>query len=90
MLSVVYDYGQIESKRINPALQTQGKIERYLRNMKNIVKLENYYYPEELKGVIDKFVNYYNHKRYRKSFDNVTPADVCYGINSIKFPGIIK
>ncbi len=28
--------------------QTQGKIERYHRTMKNVVKLENYYFPWEL------------------------------------------
>jgi hypothetical protein len=28
--------------------QTQGKIERYHRTMKNVVKLDNYYAPEEL------------------------------------------
>ena len=27
---------------------TQGKIERYHRSMKNIVKLQNYYFPWEL------------------------------------------
>jgi len=30
--------------------QTQGKIERYHRTMKNIVKLENYFFPEVLKN----------------------------------------
>jgi hypothetical protein len=27
---------------------TQGKIERYHRSMKNVVKLEHYYYPWQL------------------------------------------
>ena len=31
---------------------TQGKIERYHRSMKNVVKLENYYYPWELEQAI--------------------------------------
>ena len=31
---------------------TQGKIERYHRSMKNVVKLENYYYPWELEKAI--------------------------------------
>jgi putative transposase len=59
--------------------QTQGKIERYHRSMKNIVNLDNYYCPDELIEAIDKFVNYYNHKRYHESLDNVTPADVYFG-----------
>jgi putative transposase len=59
--------------------QTQGKIERYHRSMKNIVKLNHYYCPEELNEALKKFVNYYNHERYHESLDNVTPADVYYG-----------
>ena len=58
---------------------TQGKIERWHRTMKNVVKLENYYSPEELKVAIDRFVNYYNHERYHESLDNMTPVDVYYG-----------
>jgi len=59
--------------------QTQGKIERYHRSMKNIVKLNHYYCPEELNEALDQFVNYYNHQRYHESLDNVTPADVYFG-----------
>lgn len=59
--------------------QTQGKIERYHRSMKNVVKLDNYFHPEELKESIAEFVEYYNHQRYHESLDNVTPADVYYG-----------
>ena len=59
--------------------QTQGKIERYHRSMKNVVKLENYYYPWELEKAIKQFVDYYNHQRYHESLDNVTPADMFYG-----------
>ncbi len=47
--------------------------------MKNIVNLDNYYCPDELIEAIDKFVNYYNHKRYHESLDNVTAADVYFG-----------
>jgi len=42
--------------------QTQGKIERYHRSMKNVVKLENYYYPWDLEKAIGQFVDYYNHQ----------------------------
>ncbi len=59
--------------------QTQGKIERYHRTMKNVVKLQNYYQPEILEREIARFVDYYNNKRVHESLDNVTPADVYYG-----------
>ena len=59
--------------------QTQGKIERYHRSMKNVVKLDNYFHPDELKEAIREFVDYYNNQRYHESLDNVTPADVYYG-----------
>ena len=55
---------------------TQGKIERYHRSMKNVVKLENYYYPWELEKAIATWVDQYNHERNHESLDNVTPADV--------------
>lgn len=59
--------------------QTQGKIERYHRTMKNVIKLENYYFPNELKRKIQEFVNYYNNERYHESLNNLTPADVYFG-----------
>jgi len=58
---------------------TQGKIERYHRSMKNILLLDNYYCPEDLKAEIARFVDHYNHRRYHESLDNVTPADVYHG-----------
>ena len=59
--------------------QTQGKIERYHRSMKNVIKLEHYYCPEELKAALEQYVAYYNYERYHESLDNVTPADVYWG-----------
>jgi transposase InsO family protein len=59
--------------------QTQGKIERYHRSMKNVVKLDNYYCPEELENALASFVRYYNQERYHESLGNVTPSDVYYG-----------
>lgn len=59
--------------------QTQGKIERYHRTMKNIVKLDNYYYPDDLRASLEAFVNYYNNERYHESLDNLTPSDVYFG-----------
>ncbi len=58
---------------------TQGKIERYHRSMKNVVKLEHYYFPWELEKAITEWVEHYNHERYHESLDNVTPADVYRG-----------
>jgi transposase InsO family protein/transposase-like protein len=59
--------------------QTQGKIERWHRSMKNQILLNNYYLPSELKEHLQQFINYYNHERYHESLDNLTPADVYYG-----------
>ena len=58
---------------------TQGKIERYHRSMKNVVKLEHYYFPGEPKEALRDFVAYYNNERYHEALDNVTPADVYFG-----------
>jgi putative transposase len=58
---------------------TQGKIERYHRSMKNIVKLEHYRNPWELERAVARCVADYNHRRYHESLDNVTPADVYHG-----------
>jgi transposase InsO family protein len=58
---------------------TQGKIERYHRTMKNIIKLQHYYLPWDLEREINSFVQYYNHERVHESLDNMTPADVYHG-----------
>jgi len=63
--------------------QTQGKIERYHRTMKNVVKLNNYYFPGDLVQQLEQFVDYYNNRRYHESLENVTPADVYYNRKSI-------
>ena len=59
--------------------QTQGKIERYHRSMKSIVKLNTFFFPWELEQAIADFVAYYNTVRYHESLDNLTPADVYFG-----------
>ena len=59
--------------------QTQGKIERWHRSLKNQILLENYYLPGDLEQRIGEFVDYYNHERYHESLNNLTPADMYYG-----------
>ena len=68
---------QVHGKPIHP--QTQGKIERYHRTIKNVVKLNHFYHPEELIEALKKFVENYNNKRYHESLENLTPADVYFG-----------
>ena len=58
--------------------QTQGKIERYHRSMKNVIKPDNYYSPGELKQRLSEFIEYFNNYRYHESINNCTPADVFY------------
>jgi putative transposase len=59
--------------------QTQGKIERYHRTMKNVIKLDNYFSPGQLEQSMKEFVYFYNYERYHESIKNVTPAEVYYG-----------
>ena len=59
--------------------RTQGKIERYRRSMKNVVKLKHYHFPWQLEAAIRDFVAYYNNQRCHESLENVTPADVYSG-----------
>ena len=59
--------------------QTQGKIERWHRSMKAVVKLQKYFAPWQLEAALRDWVAYYNNERYHESLNNVTPADVYYG-----------
>jgi putative transposase len=74
-----YDIHHIRGAPYHP--MTQGKIERYHRSMKQIVKLDVYFFPWQLEEAVASFVDYYNHHRYHESLDNVTPADVYFGRN---------
>jgi len=58
---------------------TQGKIERWHLSLKSRILLENYHLPGHLERAITDFVDYYNHRRYHESLDNLTPADVYFG-----------
>ena len=71
------DLGHVQGAPYHP--QTQGKIERYHRTMKNVVKLENYFFPDDLRAALESFVHYYNNERYHESLENLTPADVYFG-----------
>ena len=59
--------------------QTNGKIERYHQTLKGEINQVPCEMPSELKETIDKFIEYYNHRRYHEALGNVTPADVYYG-----------
>ena len=47
--------------------------------MKNLILLDIYYSPEELRTRIGERVNYYNNHRYHEAIDNVTPSDKYFG-----------
>ena len=69
-------------------LQTQSKVERYHRSMKNAVKLDNYFSPGQLEHKMKQFVEYYNYKRYHESINNLTPSEVHYGTRERKLRGM--
>ena len=76
-LGKVYNIKHIHGKPLHP--QTQGKIERYHRSMKNVIKLNHYFCPSEMGKNIEQWVEYYNEKRFHESLDNLTPKDVYLG-----------
>jgi putative transposase len=52
--------------------------------MKNVLLLEHYYSPDELRERLTEWVAYYNYQRYHdrvagRSLDNVRPADAYWG-----------
>ena len=59
--------------------QTQGKIERYHRSMKNVILLDKYFLPQDLEHEIGKFIDYYNNERYHEGINNMRPVDVYNG-----------
>jgi transposase InsO family protein len=56
---------------------------RWHQTLKNRILLENYFLPGDLETQIETFVEYYNHRRYHESLDNITPADVYFGRGQI-------
>ena len=72
-----HDMKHTRGKPYHP--MTQGKIERWHLSLKSRILLENYYLPGDLERAVAAFVDHYNHRRYHKSLDNLTPADVYFG-----------
>ena len=59
--------------------QTQGKIERWHRTLKNRILLDNHYLPGDLERQLEEFINHYNTRRYHESLNNLTPECVFTG-----------
>ena len=72
-----YPIHHLHGRPLHP--QTQGKIERYHRSMKSVVKLNTFYFPWELEQAVADFVVYYHPQRYHESLDNLTPDAVLLG-----------
>src|SRR5262249_54339422 len=72
-----HDIQHVRGKPFHP--MKEGKIERYHRSLKNVILLENHYFPRQLEQAIAAFVEHDNHQPYHEALNNVTPADVYFG-----------
>ena len=59
--------------------QTNGKLERYYRTLKDDINQVPYEVVEDLEAAIRDFVEFYNYRRYHQALRVVTPADVLEG-----------
>ena len=59
--------------------QTNVKLERYYRSLKDDLNHVPYEVVRDLEAAIRDFVAFYNEQRYYKALGNVTPADVLAG-----------
>ena len=59
--------------------QTNGKLERYHRTLKQEVNQLPYDVPTDLVAAVAAFVDYYNFRRYHTALGDVIPADVLHG-----------
>lgn len=59
--------------------QTQGKIERWHRTLKDRILLEHHYLPGDLERQLHDFITHYNTRRYHESLNNLTPECVFTG-----------
>src|SRR4030042_4294543 len=65
--------------------QTNGKIERHHRTIKEEINQVPHEMPGELKEAIRGFIEYYNYRRYHEGLGNVTP----YAVYTGRHPAII-
>lgn len=63
--------------------QSQGKIERWHRPLKNRILLEKYFLSGDLERQIAAFVEHCYHRRYHESLGNLIPADVYFERGSL-------